>query len=79
MSIKIQLYAAFADLAGARDLQIEYRPGMRCADVWEQVRSRHPEVGRLPVLFAMDREYVQPDTELEDGQVLMLFPPLGGG
>ena len=79
MAIQIQFFAAFADFAGTRELQLEYRPGLRCADVWNELRSRFPRLAPVPPLFAKDDEYVPADAPVRDGETLMIFPPVSGG
>jgi molybdopterin synthase sulfur carrier subunit len=79
MAITIQFFAAFADFAGTRRLQLEYRPGLRCADIWKELQMRYPRLAPVPPLFAKEDEYVPPETLLSDGETLMIFPPVSGG
>jgi molybdopterin converting factor small subunit len=79
MAIQIQFFAAFADFAGTRELQFEYSPGLRCADVWNELRIRYPRLGAVPPLFAKEDEYIPADAPLSDGETLMIFPPVSGG
>ena len=79
MSIRIQLFAAFAEFVGTRELQWEYRSGLTCAQLWEELQSRYPRVARIPALFAIGDEYVPANEELQDGDSLMVFPPVSGG
>ena len=79
MPITVQLFAAFADFVGSRELQFPYEPGMNCTDLWNQLRERYPKVAEVPVLFAIAQEYVPADTRLKDGDLVMMFPPLSGG
>jgi molybdopterin synthase catalytic subunit/molybdopterin converting factor small subunit len=79
MAIKIELFAAFADFAGGRDLTVNYRTGMTCLDVWAEVCRLHPKMASLPPLFAIEEEYVPADTKIDDATTLLLFPPLSGG
>jgi len=79
MSIRIQLFAAFADFTGTRELEFPYTPGVRCSDVWAQVSERFSGVAAARPLFARNDEYIGPETELRDRDVLMIFPPVSGG
>lgn len=79
MSIRIQLFAAFADFAGTRELQWQYQPGITCDKLWKELQSKFPRMSGIPVLFAIQDEYVPPETELNDGDSLMIFPPVSGG
>ena len=79
MSIKISLFAAFAEFAGVRKLEVGYTSGMTCADLWKQLQEKYPRVASIPPLFAIGEEYVSPERELQEGDSVMVFPPLSGG
>jgi molybdopterin synthase catalytic subunit/molybdopterin converting factor small subunit len=79
MSIHLKLFAAFAEFIGQRDLQIAFASGMTCEGAWRQVKADHPRVAKIPVLFAVNGEYVAAESPLKDGDTLMVFPPLSGG
>lgn len=77
--IRVSLFAAFADFAGTRQLEIPYRAGMTCADLWQEVVRRHPRMANVPALFAIREEYVPAETLLKEDDPVMLFPPVSGG
>jgi molybdopterin synthase catalytic subunit len=79
MAIHVSLFAAFAEFAGARALDVDFAPGMTCLALWNQLREKYPRVSSIPPLFAVGGEYVPPETALRDGDYLMIFPPLSGG
>lgn len=79
MSIRIQLFAAFADFAGTRELQWEYHPGMTCDTLWKELQDTYPRMAGIPALFAIQDEYVPVEAELKDQDSLMIFPPVSGG
>ncbi len=79
MPIRVQLFAAFADFTGKREIEWEYSPGLTCEYLWKDLQIQYPRVARIPALFAIENEYVPPGTELKDGDSLMIFPPVSGG
>ena len=79
MAIRIQLFAAFADFAGTRELPWEYEPGLTCGKLWKELQAKFPRMHQIPALFAIQDEYVSADTELKDQDSLMIFPPVSGG
>jgi molybdopterin synthase catalytic subunit/molybdopterin converting factor small subunit len=79
MPIRIQLFAAFADFAGTRELSWEYEPGLTCHKLWEELQTKYPRMQKIPALFAIQDEYVPAETELQDQDSVMIFPPVSGG
>ena len=79
MAIRVQLFAAFADFAGRRELSLEYQQGMTCKRLWHDLQNLHPQMAKIPALFAIGDEYVPAETELKDGDLLLVFPPVSGG
>jgi MoaE-MoaD fusion protein len=77
--IRVSLFAAFADFAGTRKLEIPFRAGMTCADLWQEIVRRYPKTINVPPLFAIQEEYVPQETALNDNDSVMLFPPVSGG
>ena len=79
MPIHVSLFAVFAEFAGVREVEVPFRSGMTCDDVWNDICSRYPEVQRIPPLFAIDDEYVDRNVSIKDGDHILLFPPVSGG
>ena len=79
MPIRVQLFAAFADFTGARELEWKYTPGLTCAELWKQLQEKYPRTVGIPALFAVQDQYVPPESELKDGDSLLIFPPVSGG
>ena len=77
--IRVELFAAFAEYTGNRKLELEYLDGMTCAQIWSMIVERFPKIGGILPLFAIDDEYVPAETQIRDGQALLLFPPVSGG
>jgi molybdopterin synthase catalytic subunit len=75
--VRVRLFAALRDRAGASERDLELPDGARAADVW----SLLPELGPEPagLLYALNREYVPAERELADGDELALIPPVSGG
>jgi molybdopterin synthase catalytic subunit len=77
MRVRVRLFAALRELAGSAELELELDQGARVGDVW----GRMPELGVEPegLLYALNKEYVDPDRELADGDELAVIPPVSGG
>ena len=74
MGIQVRLFAGLRERAGWAERELD---GIaRVADVW-------PALGLGPepqgLLYAVNREYAEPDRELADGDEVALIPPVSGG
>jgi molybdopterin synthase catalytic subunit len=77
MLVRVRFFAGLRELAGVGERELELPEGARVADVWQAM----PALGSPPggVLYARNKEYVDPETELADGDELALIPPVSGG
>ena len=73
MRVTVRLFAGLREQAGWSQREIE---ADRVGDVWAAI-----DLGVEPdgLLYAVNREYAPPDTELKDGDVVALIPPVSGG
>lgn len=80
MRIDVRLFASYREAAGVGRFDLELPGGATVRDAVARVAERHPAVGRGPrVLMARNREYVDADALLADGDELALIPPVSGG
>jgi molybdopterin converting factor subunit 1 len=75
--VRVRLFAALRELAGTAERELELPEGARVGDVWATL----PELGAEPpgLLYAVNKEYVAAEHELEDGDELAVIPPVSGG
>lgn len=78
--VKVRLFAAAAQAAGQRELTGDWA-GMTAGRVVEDLVRQYPGLAPLaPTLaLAVNREYVDGDHVLADGDELALIPPVSGG
>ena len=76
----VRLFASYREAAGVGQVQLELPDGSRARDAIREVLREHPLVaeGRRGV-SARNREYVDADAALQDGDELALIPPVSGG
>lgn len=81
MSIRILFFASLADIAGMRDTSLDAAGLTDVNSVFEKFARDFPslESYRSSVLFALNSEYVRPDSPVKDGDELAFFPPVSGG
>jgi molybdopterin converting factor subunit 1 len=81
MKINVRLFAILRQQAGWRQKTIELADGATIDDAWRALVAETPQIAasREIVRFARNREYVPADTTLEEGDELVLIPPVAGG
>jgi molybdopterin synthase catalytic subunit len=81
MRINVRLFAILRQQAGWREKTIELADGATIDDAWRALAAETPQIAasREIVRFARNREYASADTPLEDGDELVLIPPVAGG
>ena len=60
---------------------LEFPKGASVAQVCEHLISEHPELDRWREVtrFGVNLNFVEPDTRLQDGDEVVLIPPVSGG
>jgi molybdopterin synthase catalytic subunit len=71
--VTVRLFAGLRERAGWSRREIEAE---RVSDVWEKLGLGEEPDG---LLYAVNREYADPATELADGDEVALIPPVSGG
>jgi molybdopterin synthase catalytic subunit len=81
MKVNVRLFAILRQQAGWREQTLELRDGATIEDAWQALVALAPALAasREVVRFARNREYTGADTRLEDGDELVLIPPVAGG
>ena len=82
MQLDVKLFAVFRERAGTDRLAIHLPDGATVADAVAAV-GRAPGMAevieRMPVRAALNREYVDDDAPVADGDEIALIPPVSGG
>jgi molybdopterin synthase catalytic subunit len=74
MRVTVRLFAGLRELAGKPTLELG--DVARVADVWPRLGLGDEPSG---LLYAVNREYVEREHELTDGDEVALIPPVSGG
>ncbi|HET7573401.1 MAG TPA: molybdenum cofactor biosynthesis protein MoaE [Gaiellaceae bacterium] len=74
MRVTVRLFASLRERAGASRLELE--DVARVEDVWPRLGLGEEPPG---LMYALNREYVERDRELRDGDEVALIPPVSGG
>ncbi len=75
--VRVRLFAALRERAGAAEREIELRDAARAEDVWSALGM--PEEVPAGLLYAVNKSYAGPETPLSDGDEVALIPPVSGG
>jgi molybdopterin converting factor subunit 1 len=81
MTIKLKFFAILHDLAGVREAPLELPEGATLSVASDAIAKQFPSISRhLPrVAFAVNQEYQDRETVLQEGDELALIPPVSGG
>jgi molybdopterin synthase catalytic subunit len=81
MRIRVRLFAAVREIVGERELEVEVAAGTTAAGIVERLAVVHPRIADLSgrVMLAVNREYVEGERILAEGDEVALIPPVSGG
>jgi MoaE-MoaD fusion protein len=81
MHVRLLFFATLKDIIGAREMQLDVPAGSTVADVLTHLEGSYPRMKdyRPVVLTAINEEYVERGTRIEDGDEVAIFPPVSGG
>jgi molybdopterin synthase sulfur carrier subunit len=81
VSVKVLLFGAAADRAGARQIELPVGGGATLGELWPVLADRHP--GLMPMrdtlAFAVNGEYARMDDTVSPGDEVAVLPPVSGG
>jgi molybdopterin converting factor subunit 1 len=76
MHVRVRLFAALRERAGAEEIDLELPEGASVADALSRMQG---VTGNLRVVMAVNREYADESALLSAGDELALIPPVSGG
>jgi molybdopterin converting factor subunit 1 len=81
MRVNLLYFASFRDAAGLSEEVRELPEGTRVGELWETVAREIPRLAAFPSMppAAVNREYVDGDRVLGDGDEVAFLPPVAGG
>jgi molybdopterin converting factor subunit 1 len=80
MTIRVLLFASYADALGAPEVAIDVPPGAKVGDVLERVKAL-VSGKRVPdkPLIAVNKRYARPDHPVGASDEIAIIPPVAGG
>ncbi len=81
ISVKVKLFAAYQEAYNIPELQLEFPPQTAIVAVLDHLLQEHPELEqwREVTRFGINFQFVEPDTVLQNGDEVVLIPPVSGG
>lgn len=81
ITVTVKLLAAFGEAYGVSELTLELPPETPVVRVLESSIAQYPQLEqwRSRTRFGLNLEFVSPDTILQDGDEVVLIPPVSGG
>lgn len=81
MNVTVLLFASVAEAAGERRIVLDAPDGARVVDIRDSLLERYPALERFApnLMYAVNEEYAELDTAVEEGATVALIPPVSGG
>ena len=80
MKIQIAAYGIMRDIVGGNSLELDVKNEARVSEVLESLFELYPDAKRLTsLLLAVNEEYAEKDQVINEGDELVLIPPVSGG
>jgi molybdopterin synthase catalytic subunit len=76
MEVRVRLFAALRERAGAAEIVLELPPGALVGDALERLTT---VTDGVPAVMAVNREYADRMAVLHEGDEVALIPPVSGG
>jgi molybdopterin converting factor subunit 1 len=81
MHVRLRFFAILRERAGTAELTRELDGPTTVGELWGALRREHPALAgfRGAVAFAVNQEYVDSKTTLQDNDEVAFIPPVSGG
>jgi molybdopterin synthase sulfur carrier subunit len=81
ITVTVKLFAAYQEAYQAPELTLNLPVGSSVSSVRDRLINEHPELEpwRDLTRFGINYQFVTPDTQITDGDEIVLIPPVSGG
>jgi MoaE-MoaD fusion protein len=79
VQVTLRCFASVREALGTDVLRVQVPVGTTIHGLRKKLGDQHPELLRLPVAFAVNRDYARPESVLQDGDEVAFIPPISGG
>ncbi|HEY9853097.1 MAG TPA: MoaD/ThiS family protein [Leptolyngbyaceae cyanobacterium] len=81
ITVTVKLFAAYQEAYQVSELSWQFPPNTPVVAVRDRAISQHPQLAQWCDItrFGVNLQFVEPDTLLQDGDEVVLIPPVSGG
>ncbi|UBF27433.1 MoaD/ThiS family protein [Kovacikia minuta CCNUW1] len=81
ITVTIKLFAAYQEACGVPEMEMAFPVGTAVAAVADRLIANHPQLAQWRELtrFGINLQFVDPATLLQNGDEVVLIPPVSGG
>ncbi|MDM3848909.1 MAG: MoaD/ThiS family protein [Aphanizomenon gracile PMC627.10] len=81
ITVTVKLFAVYQEVYGVNELVWEFPYGTPVQTVCDRLISEHPQLNKWREItrFGVNLQFVEPDTILQNGDEVVLIPPVNGG
>lgn len=81
ISVTVKLFAAYQEAYGVPELQLQLPLGVTAVEIRDRLIAEYPHLAewRDVTRYGVNLQFVEPNTVLQDGDEVVLIPPVSGG
>ncbi|MBO1055483.1 MAG: MoaD/ThiS family protein [Dolichospermum sp. JUN01] len=81
ITVTVKLFAIYQEVYGVNELVLDFPDGTPVQTVCDRLISEHPKLNKWREItrFGVNLQFVEPDTILQNGDEVVLIPPVNGG
>jgi len=81
ITVTVKLFAVYQEAYGVNELVWDFPDGTTVQTVCDRLITQHPKLSKWRELtrFGVNLQFVEPDTILQNGDEVVLIPPVNGG
>jgi molybdopterin synthase sulfur carrier subunit len=81
ITVTVKLFAVYQEAFDVSELVLDFPDGTPVQAVCDRLISEHPKLSKWREItrFGVNLQFVEPDTILQNGDEVVLIPPVNGG
>lgn len=81
ITVTVKLFAAYQEAYGTSELQLSFAPKTPVEAILDSLVKEKPELEQFRDItrFGVNLQFVEPNTLLQNGDEVVLIPPVSGG